>query len=137
MKKEIRVEMENKFGSDFSNVRIHTGSTAVQMSKDIRAQAFTHQNDIYFNTNKYRPDSREGKHLLAHELTHTIQQGVVPRVDRRPAVPDLQQEEEETDFEAELRERLLGLTRIDDRELGLLCLRVGLGLRLEQLPSES
>ncbi len=104
MKTEVRIEMENKFGADFSGVRIHTGSTAVQMSKDIHAQAFTHQNDIYFNTNKYRPDSKDGKHLLAHELTHTIQQGGVPLLNRRPIVPDIQLEEEATDFEEELLE---------------------------------
>ncbi|MFD2567829.1 eCIS core domain-containing protein [Pseudotenacibaculum haliotis] len=69
-----QAEMESGFGADFSNVRIHTDSEAVQMSQDIGAQAFTHGNDIYFNKGKYDPNSKEGKHLLAHELTHTIQQ---------------------------------------------------------------
>ncbi len=74
-----RSEMETGFGSDFSQVNIHTGSQAVQMNKELGAQAFTHGNDIYFNEGKYNPDSKEGKHLLAHELTHTIQQnGRVP-----------------------------------------------------------
>lgn len=67
-------EMESGFGADFSDVSIHTDENAVQMNQDIGAQAFTHGNDIYFNKNKYQPDSTEGKHLLAHELTHTIQQ---------------------------------------------------------------
>ena len=67
-------QMENSFGTDFSNVRIHNNSSAVQMSKDLNAQAFTHGSDIYFNTEKYKTDSFEGKHLLAHELTHVIQQ---------------------------------------------------------------
>ncbi len=67
--------MESGFGHDFSNVKIHTDSNAVQMSKDVNAQAFTHGSDIYFNSGKYNPDSSSGKHLLAHELTHTIQQG--------------------------------------------------------------
>ncbi|HHM21199.1 MAG TPA: DUF4157 domain-containing protein, partial [Bacteroidetes bacterium] len=104
MKPKVRIEMEGKFGADFSKVRIHTGSVAVKMSKDLRAQAFAHQNDLYFNTNKYDPESPKGKHLLAHELTHTIQQGASPRIDRKVAVPDIQQQEETTDFEAELRE---------------------------------
>ncbi|WP_423126903.1 eCIS core domain-containing protein [Gaoshiqia sp. Z1-71] len=74
-----RHEMERGFGADFSKVNIHTDSKAVQLSKELGAQAFTHKNDIYFNEGKYRPDSNEGKHLLAHELTHTIQQtGAIP-----------------------------------------------------------
>ncbi|HEY9047376.1 MAG TPA: DUF4157 domain-containing protein, partial [Ohtaekwangia sp.] len=67
--------MESRFQADFSGVRIHTGETAVQMSQSIHAQAFTHGNDIYFNNGKYSPQTSEGQHLLAHELTHTIQQG--------------------------------------------------------------
>ncbi|EJL75837.1 eCIS core domain-containing protein [Chryseobacterium populi] len=67
--------MENSFGTDFSNVKIHTGNEAVQMSRDLNAQAFAVGNDIYFNEGKYSPNSDKGKHLLAHELTHTIQQG--------------------------------------------------------------
>lgn len=67
--------MESRFNADFSHVRIHTGSSAIQMSTQIGAQAFTHGKDIYFNSGKFNPESGTGKHLLAHELTHTIQQG--------------------------------------------------------------
>ncbi len=67
--------MESRFGADFSNVKIHTGTDAVQMSRELNAQAFTVGNDIYFNSGKYNPSSDSGKHLLAHELTHTVQQG--------------------------------------------------------------
>jgi len=66
--------METRFGTDFSDVKIHTGSQAVQMSRELNAQAFTVGNDIYFNEGKYSPNSDSGKHLLAHELTHTVQQ---------------------------------------------------------------
>lgn len=74
MDENTKQEMESGFGTDFSNVNIHTDSKAVQMSNQLGAQAFTHGNDVYFNKGKYNPDSKEGKHLLAHELTHTIQQ---------------------------------------------------------------
>jgi hypothetical protein len=74
MDKNTKQEMESGFGADFSNVNIHTDSKAVQMSEQLGAQAFTHGSDVYFNKGKYNPDSKEGKHLLAHELTHTIQQ---------------------------------------------------------------
>jgi hypothetical protein len=66
--------MQNRFGADFSDVKIHTGSEAIQMNRELNAKAFTVGNDIYFNEGQYNPDSNEGKHLLAHELTHTIQQ---------------------------------------------------------------
>jgi hypothetical protein len=67
--------MESRFDADFSGVRLHTDSTAVQMSGQLNAQAFTHGRDIYFNEGKYSPGTSEGNHLLAHELTHTVQQG--------------------------------------------------------------
>ncbi len=75
MEKSTQHEMEAGFGSDFSNVTIHTDSNAVQMSEELGAHAFTHGNDVYFNNGKYNPNTKEGKHLLAHELTHTVQQG--------------------------------------------------------------
>jgi hypothetical protein len=67
--------MENRFGADFSNVKIHTGNYASQLSNQLNAQAFTVGKDIYFNDGKYQPQFSEGKRLLAHELTHVIQQG--------------------------------------------------------------
>ncbi len=70
----IKSEMESGFGNDFSKVNIHTDENAAQMSQDLGAQAFAHGNDVYFNKGKYNPESSKGKHLLAHELTHTIQQ---------------------------------------------------------------
>ena len=72
--KKTKGEMESGFGADFSNVKIHTDSNAVHMSQELGAQAFTNGNDVYFNKGKYNPNSKEGKHLLAHELTHTVQQ---------------------------------------------------------------
>ncbi|WP_299248482.1 DUF4157 domain-containing protein [uncultured Aquimarina sp.] len=73
--KDTKTQMESGFGTDFSNVRVHTDSNAKQMSQDMGAQAFTHGNDIYFNEGKFDTSSNSGKHLLAHELTHTVQQG--------------------------------------------------------------
>ncbi len=68
-------EMESGFGTDFSGVRVHNDNTAVQMNQQLGSQAFANGNDIYFNEGKYNPGSDSGKHLLAHELTHTVQQG--------------------------------------------------------------
>ncbi len=72
---DTRQFMETRFNADFSGVRIHTDATARSMSGSIHAQAFAHGNDIYFNEGKYAPHTEAGGTLLAHELTHTIQQG--------------------------------------------------------------
>ncbi|PZF73379.1 eCIS core domain-containing protein [Taibaiella soli] len=66
--------MESRFDTGFNEVRIHTDDNAIQMSRDLNAQAFAVGRDIYFNSGKFEPQSESGKHLLAHELTHTIQQ---------------------------------------------------------------
>ena len=89
MEAKVRRQMETRFGADFGGIRIHTDAIAVQMSKELGAQAFTHGKDIYFNEGKYNPNSKEGQHLLAHELTHTIQQkgGKIKRKDEEPEVP--------------------------------------------------
>ncbi len=81
---DTRVQMESSFGNDFSNVRIHNDSNAAQMSKELHAQAFTHGNDIYFDSGKYDTSSKEGQHLLAHELTHVVQQTGISKANKIP-----------------------------------------------------
>lgn len=71
---DVRENMEGRFAQDFSHVRIHHGSKAAGMAASINAQAFTHGADIYFNQHKYDGRSESGKRLLAHELTHVVQQ---------------------------------------------------------------
>lgn len=70
----LRSQMESGFEADFSGVRLHTGSAAEAMSNDLSAKAFTYGNDIYFNRGQYSPDTTAGQHLIAHELTHVVQQ---------------------------------------------------------------
>jgi hypothetical protein len=70
----LRDEMEQAFQTDFSGVHIHTGSSAERFNQDLNARAFTHGQDIYFNTDEFRPEMWNGRHLLAHELTHVVQQ---------------------------------------------------------------
>ena len=77
---DVQADMGQKMGADFSNVKVHTDSRAVQMNQDLGAKAFTHSNHIYFNSGQYSPGTGEGKRLLAHELTHTIQQGASKNV---------------------------------------------------------
>lgn len=66
--------MEDRFGANFGNVRIHNDGNAVNLNRHLKSHAFTHGSDIYFNSGKYNPESLQGQHLLAHELTHVVQQ---------------------------------------------------------------
>lgn len=65
---------EPRFGYDFSNVQLHTNSEANKSAKNINALAYTHGNNIVFGDNQYQPDTEHGKKLIAHELTHVVQQ---------------------------------------------------------------
>jgi hypothetical protein len=69
----VREKMESKIGGDFSGVRVHTGSESRQAAKDLGAKAFTVGNDIHFSEGRFNPGSRDGQHLLAHELAHVAQ----------------------------------------------------------------
>lgn len=82
---QVRAFMEPRFGTRFGHVRIHTGQPAAQMSAQLQARAFTVGSHIFFGKGQYRPDTPDGLELIAHELTHTIQQGGA--VQRR-AAPD-------------------------------------------------
>ena len=66
---------EERFGYDFRDVRIHTDTKSAELADTINAKAFTHGNDIVFAEGQYQPATTEGKKLIAHELTHTVQQG--------------------------------------------------------------
>lgn len=70
----LRQDMEQRFGQDFSQVRMHTGSAAEQSARELNARAYTHGNNIVFGAGQFNPGSPAGKHLLAHELTHVMQQ---------------------------------------------------------------
>lgn len=65
---------EPRFGQDFSNVRIHTDSTASRNAEILNARAFTLGNNIAFGRGEFRPQTNSGKRLIAHELTHVVQQ---------------------------------------------------------------
>lgn len=73
-----RAFFEPRFGNDFSNVRVHTDHKADESSKSINAQAYTSGNEIVFSQGQYSPNTKSGKSLLAHELTHIVQQKGAP-----------------------------------------------------------
>jgi len=87
MDKDTQDFMGQRFGYDFSGVQIHNDSQANQSSAEINAHAYTHNNHIVFAAGQYQPQTDTGKHLMAHELTHVIQQGAQkPAIQRRRAL---------------------------------------------------
>jgi hypothetical protein len=100
MSDSVRQPMEQAFGADFGQVRIHADSRANQLSRSINAKAFTTKNDIFFSEGAYQPGDRGGQELLAHELTHVVQQGGagaqnqiarVPGMGSKPSSPQMGQ----------------------------------------------
>jgi Domain of unknown function (DUF4157) len=82
-----RAFFEPRFNRDLSSVRVHTNGRATQSAKNIDAHAYASDRDIVFGAGRYSPATQEGKRLLAHELTHVIQQwgGATPDLQRQPA----------------------------------------------------
>jgi len=74
LSKEVRNFYEPRFGYDFSKVKVHTNSIDAKSAQSINAIAYTSGNNIVFNDGQYNPDTEPGKKLLAHELTHVVQQ---------------------------------------------------------------
>ena len=71
---EVRGEMEERLGHDFGDVRVHTDNAANESAKSVSAHAYTVGSNVVFQRDKYDPSSTAGKTMLAHELTHVVQQ---------------------------------------------------------------
>lgn len=70
----VRVQMESAFHANFGDVRVHTDGTADALNRALQARAFTTGHDIFFRQSEYNPGDSSGRSLLAHELTHVVQQ---------------------------------------------------------------
>ena len=84
----VRTSMETAFGADFGAVRVHTGAAADDLNRSMQSRAFTVGSNIFFARGEYQPGRLSGKHLLAHELTHTVQQGATGHGDSVRRAPD-------------------------------------------------
>ncbi|BAK76592.1 hypothetical protein NH8B_1775 [Pseudogulbenkiania sp. NH8B] len=101
---DTRHFMEDRFGSDFGSVRIHDDSAAAASARDVDAHAYTVGQNIVFGDGQYQPHSESGRHLLAHELAHTVQQQGLQRAGISSLAdqgPDYQRLEREADFAAD------------------------------------
>jgi len=88
----IREPMEQAFGADFSRVKIHTDAQSDQLNQSIQAKAFTTGQDVFFRQGAYEPGSRGGQELIAHELTHVVQQSGSGKVQRTKAPQPINKE---------------------------------------------
>lgn len=79
----VRSFFEARFGEDFGDVRVHTDNRSDRLTRSLEAKAFTVGSDIFFRSEAYSPHSEEGKHLMAHELAHVVQQRSSPELSRR------------------------------------------------------
>ncbi|MEP6635821.1 MAG: DUF4157 domain-containing protein [Acidobacteriota bacterium] len=93
----VRSLMEAWFEHDFSQVRVHTDARASESARTVNALAYTVGKDVVFASGRYQPQTHSGRHLIAHELAHTIQQGGQPRA----AQAKLEVGEEESELEKE------------------------------------
>jgi len=84
---DTRAHMESRFGYDFSGVRVHTDVSSHHLNRDLNSHAFTTGRDIYFAPGQFQPGTRSGDHLLAHELTHVVQQSGGGGMVRQSAAP--------------------------------------------------
>jgi len=76
----LRQDMEQRFGHDFSQVRVHSGMAAEQSARDVNADAYTVGHNIVFGMDRFAPGTHAGRRLISHELTHVVQQASVPVV---------------------------------------------------------
>jgi hypothetical protein len=85
----LRQEMEHRFGHNFSRVRVHLGAAAERSARDVNARAYTVGDNLVFGAGEFKPETPQGRRLLAHELTHVVQQQTTGRVAlaRQPAQP--------------------------------------------------
>lgn len=84
-----RAFMELRFGQDFSRVRVHSGTAAERSAREVNANAYTAGHDIVFGAERFSPGTTEGRRLIAHELTHIVQQkGSTPLIQRKPDQDD-------------------------------------------------
>ncbi|NEO85276.1 MAG: DUF4157 domain-containing protein [Spirulina sp. SIO3F2] len=112
---KTQTSMGGAMGADFSSVKVHTDSTSDQLNRSMQSRAFTTGSHIFFKKGEYSPGNRTGQELLAHELTHTVQQGASPQVQQQ-ALPQQTSEPNRTGMPLQLKagvESLSGMSMSD------------------------
>lgn len=129
----VKADMESHLGADLSGVRVHADRQGDMLSRSVQADAFTTGSDVFFRSDKYSPDSGDGRSLLAHELTHVVQQssGQVPdesvvsqpddphEIEARAVADSLSSAPPATTGAAVSREELLDEEELPAEEMGI------------------
>jgi Domain of unknown function (DUF4157) len=125
----LQTQIGQVLGADFSGVRVHTDTQSDRLNQSIQARAFTTGQDVFFRQGAYQPGSREGQELIAHELTHVMQQNVVQESRKvpKPRVGKEKQQDEDgrpdfqlkqgTETQSEDRERTINNDVVMEREV--------------------
>lgn len=100
LEEPVRTDMEARLGHDFSDVRVHTDDSASRSAASVNAHAYTVGSDVVFQRDRYDPDSTAGRTMLAHELTHVVQQRSGP-VDGTPTGSGIRVSDPSDRFERE------------------------------------
>ncbi len=100
LEEPVRADMEARLGQDFSDVRVHTGDAAHESARSVNAHAYTVGNNVVFQRGSYDPASSQGQTMLAHELTHVVQQRNGP-VDGTPTGDGVRVSDPSDGFERE------------------------------------
>jgi Domain of unknown function (DUF4157) len=139
----LRQDMEQRFGHDFSQVRVHTGAAADRSARDVNANAYTAGHNIVFDAARFEPGTHEGRRLIAHELTHVVQQSGSnstsrvtarqARIFRKPAVEAHYPTEEEQRKIEELLGRNYKTTRVVKSATGEQVIQKGRVLTIPQI----
>jgi hypothetical protein len=74
LRDDVRADMEGHLGADLSSVKVHTDAASDSLNRSVQAEAFTSGQDVFFSSGTFDPDTGSGRALLAHELTHVVQQ---------------------------------------------------------------
>lgn len=112
---KLRGQMETAMGTDFSQVKVHTDVQSDQLNRSIQAKAFTTGQDVFFSQGAYNPSSSNGQELIAHELTHVVQQGA-PTLQQKSATNEQAIEGgQSTDNDLSLQRKKLQITNSDSQ----------------------
>jgi hypothetical protein len=103
----VRHQMERSFGADFSGVRVHHDAAADALSRPLQARAFTTGQDIFFSRGAYQPGTSTGRELIAHELTHVVQQNGAAVQKKLQAKMSISQPGDASELEADHMARLV------------------------------
>ena len=128
---ELQAKMGQAMGADFSGVRVHTNPQADHLNRSIQAKAFTTGQDIFFRQGAYQPGSRGGQELIAHELTHVVQQSEYAT---RPKSTKLQRDLEGIDPVTDTN--VLDPNHVNDLLYGLANYRGATMARMAELPTQ-